>query len=123
VSARHIDVPALARACRCGSGAIPYVEDESPSCAKCGHALEQAAVEPGVGASIGVEDRAGPPLPGPCPEPAARPHSVGAGHAPAGARDTPPSVAPQPDSGPLPVAPDEELVLALWLGQPGEPEQ
>jgi hypothetical protein len=122
VSGRHIDVPALARACRCGSGAIPYLEDESPSCAKCGHALEQVAVEPEVGASIRVEDLAGCPLPGPCLEPTARPHRVGAGRPPAGARDAPASLVSQADAGPLPAARDEELVLALWLGQPGEPE-
>jgi hypothetical protein len=101
MSPQRLDPQTRARACRCGSGAIPYTEgDEPPSCAKCGHPLEAVRVDSGVGASIGVEARTGYPPPGPRPEPAQRP--TGRDRArPSDAEPPPASIfAPQAGSGP-----------------------
>ena len=97
MSARRPALPTPARGCRCGSGAIPYVEDGSAACAKCGHALRPAATDPQVAASSGLEDRTGWPPPGPSPEPDARP--VGPLSAQSPHADTRPAATLAPHAG------------------------
>jgi hypothetical protein len=101
MTAEPVDPPTRARACRCGSGAIPYTDgDESPSCVKCGRPLEAMIVDSGGTASIGVEDRTGHTPPGPRPEPAPRP--TGRDRARPSDAEPPPApiLAPQAGSGP-----------------------
>jgi hypothetical protein len=100
VSGRPDAIPISARGCRCGSGAIPYVEDGLASCAKCGHAVEPPVVDLDVRAPLRLEDRTGCTPPGPSPEPAAHPIERDRGR-PTDAEPPPaPSLAPHAGSGP-----------------------
>jgi hypothetical protein len=100
MSVTRIDLPGQARTCRCGRGAIPYVDDGLISCAKCGRAPEPATADTQTRASVGVEERTGCPPPGPSPEPATRPNGRDRAR-PLDAEPPPaPSLAPQAGSGP-----------------------
>jgi hypothetical protein len=99
MSGGRIGLPGLASTCRCGRGAIPYVDDGSPSCAKCGRPVETATTDTQTRASSGVEERTGCPPPGPSPEPAARPNGRDRAR-PTDAEPPPaPSLAPHAGSG------------------------
>jgi hypothetical protein len=100
VSGGRIGVPGLAPTCRCERGAIPYLEDGSASCAKCGRALEPATLDMQNSASIGVEERTGRTPPGPSPEPAARPNGRDRARPPDAEPPPAPTLAPQACSGP-----------------------
>jgi hypothetical protein len=120
VSGGRIGVPGLAPTCRCERGAIPYVEDGSACCAKCGRDLEQATADTQNRASIGVEERTGCPPPGPSPESAARPNGRDRARPPDAEPPPAPSLAPQPGSGPTfdwPFGPG----AAARPGRPGGP--